>query len=332
MSKMPTISRGNRGALSDVITNPEKFRLLKEYAELLASSSFVPKDYIKQAGNIIIAIQMGDEVGLPPLQALQNISSINGRPSVWGDAALALCQSSAQYESVTETFDEATMTATCIAKRRGEPNAVVRTFSIEDAKQAKLWNKPGPWSDYPKQMLRMRARSFALRTAFADVLKGIAIAEEQADVVTNSAPPPFVAESIQVPTDKGLSGIAQAAAFIDVPVEVVELKETGADKAPTADIEKDAIEIFGEPKAANATEQIQSDDASTSPVPEWLAKKLAALGLDMSLAKNSKGVLWGNVPITPESQAVEEILLSKGFTKNAKGYVINITNLKGNLF
>jgi hypothetical protein len=54
-------------------------------------------------------------------------------------------------------------------------------FSVEDAKRAGLWGKQGPWSAYPKRMMQMRARGFALRDAFPDVLKGLITAEEAED-------------------------------------------------------------------------------------------------------------------------------------------------------
>jgi hypothetical protein len=45
-----------------------------------------------------------------------------------------------------------------------------------------FWGKQGgPWTQYPRRMLQMRARGFALRDAFPDVLRGLVTAEEAAD-------------------------------------------------------------------------------------------------------------------------------------------------------
>ena len=79
----------------------------------------------------------------------------------------------------TQTGEGDRLTAVCRVKRRGEPE-VVSTFSMADARAAKLTGK-GPWMSYPKRMLQMRARGFALRDAYPDVLRGIAPAEEIAD-------------------------------------------------------------------------------------------------------------------------------------------------------
>ena len=154
-----------------------------QFAEMIANSDLVPADYKRKPGNIVIAVQMGLEVGLRPIQALQNIAVINGRPSVWGDSMLALVRASGLLESFNETLDESTMTATCAVKRKGEPApSEPVTFSKADAEKAKLWGKQGPWTQYPKRMLKMRARAFALRDTFADVLKGLNMAEEAIDI------------------------------------------------------------------------------------------------------------------------------------------------------
>ncbi len=148
-------------------------------ADLLSRSSLVPRDYQGNPGNTLVAIQWGLELGLPPLQAMQNIAVINGRPAIWGDALLALVRGSGLLAAMTETVTGTE--ATCTVTRKGEAEAS-RTFSLEDAKRAGLAGKAGPWTQYPKRMLQMRARSWALRDVFPDVLRGIHIAEEARDL------------------------------------------------------------------------------------------------------------------------------------------------------
>jgi hypothetical protein len=131
----------------------------------------------------MIAIMHGLEVGLSPLSALQRIAVINGRPTLWGDGALALVKASGLCEAIEEWIegdddDPSSWMAICNLIRKHDPVPVERRFSTADAKRAKLWGKSGPWSDYPKRMLQMRARAFALRDAFPDVLGGLYLTEE----------------------------------------------------------------------------------------------------------------------------------------------------------
>lgn len=172
---LPTTQRSN------VI--PKSWSDAIHYANAISRSNFCPRDYRNKPEDVLVAIQMGLEVGLKPMQAVQGIAVINGRPSIWGDAALAVVQASGELEDIKENIEGELKTnavATCMAKRKGMKNAVIRSFSVEDAKRAGLWNKD-IYQKYPQRMLQMRARGFTLRDAFSDVLKGLNIREEVED-------------------------------------------------------------------------------------------------------------------------------------------------------
>jgi hypothetical protein len=159
--------------------SPRNFDEAWRMADILANSDMVPKDFKGKPENCLIAIQWGNEVGLKAMQALQNIAVINGRPALWGDAVIALVRNSPLCESIVETDDA--ISSTCTVKRRGEaPQS--RTFTDDDAKAAGLLGKSGPWSQYKKRMRQMRARAFALRDVFPDVLRGLPVAEELLDM------------------------------------------------------------------------------------------------------------------------------------------------------
>jgi hypothetical protein len=156
-----------------------------EVAKLIAHSGMVPKNFEGNPGAVLVAMQLGAELGLSPMSSIQNVAVINGRPALWGDAMLGLVVSRRDCEDVSESFDEKTMTATCIVKRAGR-SPIERTFSMADAKTAGLAGKQGPWSQYPKRMLQQRARGFALRDSFPDALRGIVSTEEARDYVVDS--------------------------------------------------------------------------------------------------------------------------------------------------
>jgi hypothetical protein len=178
------LSTNNRGFAPANLTEAIQF------SDMLASSNMVPKQYQGKPQDILVCVQWGYEMGLAPMQALQNIAVINGKPSVYGDAAMALVQASPVCEDVEEFFENEgspNPIAVCIAKRKGRKPVIVK-FSVEDAKRAGLWGKQGPWSAYPKRMMQMRARGFALRDAFPDVLKGMITAEEAQDYPEEAKP------------------------------------------------------------------------------------------------------------------------------------------------
>src|SRR5688500_16008137 len=70
--------------------NPASLKEAIELSELMAKSDLVPKDYKGKPGNILVAVQMGAEIGLPAMQSIQNIAVINGKPSIYGDLGKAL--------------------------------------------------------------------------------------------------------------------------------------------------------------------------------------------------------------------------------------------------
>lgn len=181
------IAIGNRGI--QLQSMDELYRFSK-YVE---ASGLAPKG-MEKVESVFVAIQMGMEVGLTPMAALQNIAVINGRPTIWGDAQLAIVRSTGELEEFSEWYESGGVKTTrnpttfaddtcavCRVKRRGF-EVQESAFSVADAKRAGLWGKAGPWTQYPARLLRFRARSFNLRDNFGDALRGMLTAEEAIDI------------------------------------------------------------------------------------------------------------------------------------------------------
>ena len=154
------------------------------FAKAVVSSGLAPRGYDKPEA-VLIAIQMGAEVGLPPMAALSSIAVINGRPSLYGDAMPGVVNASGLMESYVQeqigSADKDDWGWKVTVRRKGRTEPVMATFTVAQAKRANLWAKAGPWTQYPDRMLLMRARTFALRDAFNDVLRGMVSAEEAFD-------------------------------------------------------------------------------------------------------------------------------------------------------
>ena len=167
-----------------------------QFAEQIALSVFVPKEFRGRPGDVMAAIMYGLELGISPMAALQNIAVINAKPSVYGDLLLGRCLAHHSTESITEATPEEiqkTGGAWCEAKRKGR-GVIRRTFSKEDAQRAKLLGKD-IWRAYPGRMLMFRARGFTLRDAYADVLKGITSREEAQDYIDVTPTPAAVGDA-----------------------------------------------------------------------------------------------------------------------------------------
>lgn len=195
LAKKP-IDFGNSGVR--LATLEDAFR----FANAVVASGWAPRG-LEKPESVLIALQHGAELGLPPMAALQNLAVINGRPGIYGDAALALVRNSGLMESHKEEEigerGKDTWGFKVTTKRVGMDEAV-DTFTVADAKTAQLWGKSGPWTQYPLRMLRFRARGFSLRDNYGDVLKGLRTIEELRDTPPekNVTPKPAFSELIGV--------------------------------------------------------------------------------------------------------------------------------------
>jgi hypothetical protein len=196
--KLPAVMALKAGARPVGIV-PSTFEDCFRMAKLFSSTKMVPEAFQDKPEACCVAIMQGLELGLSPLAALQSIAVINGRPSIWGDGALAVVRASGLVESFSETDDGET--ATCSIKRKDEAEPIVRKFSMKDAEKAGLAKKTGPWTQYPQRMRQMRARSWALRDGFADVLRGLHIAEEASDIKTVDVTPEKPKMALEAPPD-----------------------------------------------------------------------------------------------------------------------------------
>jgi hypothetical protein len=234
---------------------------LYRFAVYISKSGFAPKG-MDAPEAIVVAIEMGLELGLTPMQSVQNIAVINGRPSVWGDVPLALARASGvmeifeeYYEQDGKRLDRAPSVisdgtaAVCRLKRVNQaPHS--QSFSVADAKRAGLWGKQGPWTQYPLRMLQMRARGFALRDQLGDFLKGLITREEAQDIPED---PVRRARNVTPPKD---------------PAPEIPATTTNPEPEPEKEGDDVPMEFTTPAPAAQQTEPVASTpaQASTSPV------------------------------------------------------------------
>ena len=271
---------GRKGHVPPALT-AEYVESLRIYADLLFKGGLTPKG-VSRPEQLAARIAVGRDLGISDTQAIANIMIVGGRPSVWGDLGWAMIRASGLLEDV-ETFyegdpDTDAYTAVCKVKRVGAKREYVAKFSIADARNANLLNKPGPWQEYRDRQLMWRAKGFASRDEFPDVLCGLIFTEEALDT-------PGVRWVDLSDPDKDIGPKALVAA--------------GSATAPSIGV--------GEAPATAAKVQAREDD----PV-----KFLSPGPPDPSIADADIKVVIGTGPITDEQ--VERLVSLRGAIADAK--------------
>lgn len=245
-------------------------------ATIMSKSNIVPRELVGRPEAIFVALSFGMEIGLPPMQAVQSIMIVNGRPTIWGDAALALAQGSNLIDKVEEDApDVAAKNGTGRCKVTLKNGMIVeRRFSIEDAKRAKLMDKGGPWLTYPGRMLQMRARAWALRDSVPQVLKGIQMREEVADYQSSGYPEvemPKPVDAVEVSEELPFDAQEPGNAPIDGELKITEdrrkelFRKWSAAKIPLKEVKAYVGETFG----IADTKELTNDQASE--LESWIA-------------------------------------------------------------
>lgn len=171
-----------------VFTGIQAFENAQRIGKALASSALVPKEYQGQTGlaNVLVAMEIAGRMGLSPLQVMQNLHIIHGRPSWSSQFIIATINGCGrftplQYEMQGEGDSlSCYCVATDIASGRELKGPVV---TMAMAKREGWATKSGSkWQTMPELMIRYRAASFWGRLYVPEFLVGLKTQEEVLDI------------------------------------------------------------------------------------------------------------------------------------------------------
>ena len=179
---------------------PTDFDQAARFAKTAVQAGLFQADSEEKAlAQATMAVLQGLELGIPPMQAVQQIAIIGGRCTVWGDLVPAMIWRAGHKIREWIEGDGDARVAWCEITRGDNKEIIRRKFSVEDAKRAGLWDNRekirakdktnawheeengSPWYRYQERMLQMRARGFCARDGVPDVLHGLYIREEIED-------------------------------------------------------------------------------------------------------------------------------------------------------
>lgn len=159
------------------------------YAEALAVSNLLPKQYQRQPANVLLAIELGNALGIPPIQAINGIHVVEGKPTASADLIASLVRRAGHKLRVTETETKDGPAVTASLIRADDPDFTFSvTWDMGKARAAGLAGK-GVWKQYPGQMLRSRAITEVARQGASDALYGVIYTAEELGAETPLAAP-----------------------------------------------------------------------------------------------------------------------------------------------
>ncbi len=134
-------------------------------------------------------MMMAYEYGFNMTSAFQLIHWIGG-PVLSAEAMLALLISSklVKIKVVSASDAKGEPTCTVTMSRRDQELEYTTTFSLEDARKAKLVKPDSGWDKYPRRMVLWRAVSDCASVVAPDIVAGLHIAPS----ISGEEPPPIV--------------------------------------------------------------------------------------------------------------------------------------------
>lgn len=204
-------------------------RAQMDFAQALAGASLLPRQYQKQPANVLLAMQLGQALQIPPIQAINSIHVIDGKPSASADLLASLVRRAGHKLRVTEeaTADGPRVTATLI--RHDDPE--FEFHAVWDRAKVRAAGLGGRdnWRAYEGQMMRARAVSEVCRMGASDALYGVIYTPEELDGSRGAAQPAApIAEQAPLASSEQLTQLREAmqAASMDGTTALALARET----------------------------------------------------------------------------------------------------------
>lgn len=180
---------------------PETLRERLAYARMLAAAGILPRDYAAKPANILVAGEMGRELGLSTIQSVMLLSVVEGKPSLGANGVRAVVQRAGHMISgaqIEYNRHGVPTSATVKGERADTGQALEVTWTLQRAARAGLcslrydddgepyevrarsqYDKVLPWEAYTEDMLDARATVKLGRALFGDVTLGLSYEREE---------------------------------------------------------------------------------------------------------------------------------------------------------
>lgn len=196
----------------------------------LCQTAFVPAHFKNKPEEAAAAILYGDEIGLTPTQALQNLYVISGKPALYARAMVALVLA-AGHEVWTVSKSDAQVTVA--GRRRGSSHVIEETWTTARASKAGYTNNKKYSSD-PQAMLYARAAADVCRQVAPDALAGLAYSVEESELDEPQPTTRTVRTERATTAKRSAPVVPEPEVVYAEPIADAEVVSTDLDDAPVA--------------------------------------------------------------------------------------------------
>lgn len=174
---LPAEPTPNSDTLATLKQQVEAMGAARELATVLCNTGMVPQHFRGKPDDGAAAILYGTELGLNPMQSLQNVFVVHGTPAVYARTMAALLTSRGYRISTIESTDEA-VTVTANAPDGATETS---TWTIDRAKKAGYTTNKKYTTD-PQAMLFAKATAEVCRKIAPHILLGIQYSYEELQI------------------------------------------------------------------------------------------------------------------------------------------------------
>lgn len=173
----------------NAFSNIEAFEAAQRMVKPLATSDLVPTAFKNNIGSCLIALNLANRIGADPLQVMQSLYIVHGKPSFSSAFLIACFNQCGRYTAIRyEMFGERNTDgwgckAYTTERATGELIEGV-AVTIGMAKAEGWFGKAGSkWKTMPELMMRYRAATFLIRSVAPEIALGFQSTEEVRDVI-----------------------------------------------------------------------------------------------------------------------------------------------------
>ena len=163
----------------------ESFEHIQRVATMFSKSDMVPKRYVNNVGNCVIALEMAHRMNANILMVMQNLDVIQGKPGWSSKFLIATLNSCGKFSPLRYEEDEKDGGRTrAVAVDKATGVTLYGIWVSMNMAKAEGWiDKAGSkWKTMPELMRRYRAASFFTNQFAPEVSMGLSTIEEVIDI------------------------------------------------------------------------------------------------------------------------------------------------------